>query len=356
MKTNASIDETEFNEIFPNFDNEYDYALINYSNKNGYGMLGFHLSTFCYGFINREHNDIEKKLKPFYNSCMELGRYLYHIENEKLSEVEKILNCIYFSYKLKMELGKYSSNDKNLVALFKRTVKPSIINDEHRDVETFIQVCHEFDEYSGDDGSEILENFKKVYNIIEELKDNTNYCTSCKQNYEEYMSSLESSKCKDISSFKFILEKIKNFYECKCPLEKNVHLDHYPTVEQISENTENNSMNDTNNIAETNPKISPNEGTNTLLINEPFTNELTETITSVNIGTFSVISVILILIFILYKYTPYGSYLLRRILMSGRRLNRRYKDHLNLMESFDKTYNNSIDDRYSIAYKSEYYS
>ncbi|GAW84179.1 variable surface protein [Plasmodium gonderi] len=85
---------------------------------------------------------------------------------------------------------------------------------------------------------------------------------------------------------------------------------------------------------------------------QAFMNTETDNVTNtgISIGKFFITFSILIILFILYKYTPYFSFLKPRIRKLRRKMNKNNKNNLGLMETFDFEYNNSIDDRYKIAY------
>ncbi|GAW84033.1 variable surface protein [Plasmodium gonderi] len=76
-----------------------------------------------------------------------------------------------------------------------------------------------------------------------------------------------------------------------------------------------------------------------------------ETSTGINIGMVFITFSIFIMIIILYKYTPYFSFLKPRVRKIRRRLNKNNKNNLDLMYSFDVEYKNLIHDRYNMAYK-----
>ncbi|GAW84712.1 variable surface protein, partial [Plasmodium gonderi] len=201
-----------------------------------------------------------------------------------------------------------------------------------------------FDDYPDDHSLKILKDLENAYNIIEELNIKHNDCTSSNEKYEQYMNSLKSCQYSNKISFKLILKSIKDLYEEKCPKEK-IPWDSSSMVTQTSEVTNNRTMESTKNTPETKSIVLSNEETTNFPMKESAKDTMTEKITRVYIGTFSLIS-----------YTPYGSYLLTWINNFKRRLNKKNKEHLNLMDSFEKRHENSIDERYRIAYNSVDYS
>ncbi|GAW84582.1 hypothetical protein PGO_003815, partial [Plasmodium gonderi] len=182
-------------------------------------------------------------------------------------------------YKLKEKLRnnlKYDNDLVESVSLSYKTFEDSFFfYDRDIDAKTYNKVCHGLYNYSGDEELKILENLENVYKIIEELKYNPNYFTSCKKNYVEYMNSLKLCKYRSNNIFNSMLEKIENLYDKKCPMEKT-QLDSPRLDTQGSEITEISSIVTASNTAETNAL------------------SVIETIKGVNIGTFSFISVILI--------------------------------------------------------------
>ncbi|GAW84717.1 variable surface protein, partial [Plasmodium gonderi] len=248
MIDNNSVNQSlyfysNFKNIFTNYEDGYKVIQSIYSNRNGHGMLGYYVHTFCWGFIRKIKETNGGIINGFLTPCMQIGRYLYYIQI--LDDlIDKIPNCIFFCYKLRNELVKYFDDTKVIEDLYKNY--EDFPDNKPKDFETFIQVCPKFADYP--------------------------------DNFEKYMNFLINCKYVENSNFKNMLEDIKNSYYEKCPKDI-INLVTSVMVTETRDISDKSTIENRNNIGGTNTKGVPNEETTALRMKLPVTDTMTETIT-----------------------------------------------------------------------------
>ncbi|GAW83946.1 variable surface protein [Plasmodium gonderi] len=298
-----------FEEIFPKCRN-------NFNSFNKYNTWEYinNYSKLCNDFgqsINLRYGEV-----AFQDSCIILGAYLESIKDKKNRDSEFNIRpyCNYFYYKLKALVKLYeaecdTANDCYTKWMQKRQGVIRI---------TVPTVCNNIDVQKLNNSIfDTMKYLDKLFENLEELKRYINrkdfiqasqVATSCKEKYENLV---VISKSMNNQSFINLLNEYNEDY-----------------VQFIN-------------------KIKEQEGIQKMAQVATTTNEA-----GVVLLTFSII----IIMFILFKYTRYGIYLQRKPGKLRRMMRKKYKEYLNLMNSIEKTRNDSIYRKHKISYGTHDYT
>ncbi|GAW84558.1 variable surface protein [Plasmodium gonderi] len=237
----------------------------------------------------------------FLTYCMHLSFYLDHIKKE--SSDNKEASCKYFNYILK-----YFVRDINPSCKVERECYNRMINAKYANIEGMSDICLQYVINFNDD---TFQKFDNLYNLYNTLINNGDTCLSnstCFNKYTEVSSSCQDGKK---GNFCKVLQSFKELY-----------------------------INDGENEQKEDSEIMyTSTGTYIRMI-----------FLSLSFSTF----VISLIVFILYKYTPSSSYLKPMIMKLKRIFNKKNDEYLTLLDPFEYTYKNSIDQDYRIEYSSVY--
>ncbi|GAW84097.1 variable surface protein [Plasmodium gonderi] len=303
-----------FKDIFPGCRNTF---------KNFYWISQYvkpeinRYSPVCRDFghnVNLSYSQI-----AFNDGCVILGAYLEYIngKNRQDNTFNITSNCYYFFYKLKDLVKLYEAQCDTAKDCYEKLKKrPEGVRRitlpnacEYNDVEKFDNSIYQVMKYL----DKLYENFEslRIFNNQRNINKARTIATECEKNYKNLF---EISKRSSNVSLNNLLKEYKNSYD--------------QIINEIKDHEERQKMAQ---VASTG-----NEAGVVLL-------------------TFS----ILIIMFILFKvkrkfnfvnYTRYGICLQRKPRKLRRMMSKKYNEHLNLMDSIEKTRNDSIYKKYKISY------
>ncbi|GAW84446.1 variable surface protein [Plasmodium gonderi] len=309
-------------------------------------------TILCSDFYNQVSHGHDTT--QFSKLCRVLGLYLNHIKSRQ-NEIHVKSCCELFYYKLKKDIM-HNLNFTDANICYKSMMK----KDDKRKFSTSISnICVNYSANIDEDTSKLLEHLFKIYYYIDLFKNPVQGTTTEMRKFKQEIIDLENYSCNNKIRLKEELENIINV--CEGYIKGWKH--HQTAKHAASLLTENNWI-DLRKIklTELGDEILKKHRTKDLRTTEMmqqktlYSQSLMITVTDdvtntrISIGTVFLTFSILIIIFILYKYTPYFSLLKPSVLKLRRNLKKNYKNNPDLMFSFDDEYKNSVDDSYKIAY------
>ncbi|GAW84523.1 variable surface protein, partial [Plasmodium gonderi] len=267
--------------------------------------------------------------------------YLKDIE-EKSNSIPNIqARCVYFYYKL-MDLVKKCKGNCNNTECYRILKKPRPRSNPIHIPNICQNVVHEI-QFIETNFYDALYYMDELYRTIHILSADNNSCQRYSEEYNKYVQILKSCDFRNNLSFQKLIENAEKHYNKAC---------HKSVVTEISQKVPSKPL-----IKDTNQETSKTPMNDILAnaVRETSTRAMTETLTGTETGVIVFSFIMLTIVFVLYKYTPYASFLplgikeLRATLKKNKK-----KYHNDLIDSFEKTYKNSIDKKYQIAYSSEY--
>ncbi|GAW84520.1 variable surface protein [Plasmodium gonderi] len=336
MEDISDANEFNFQNIFPQC--RYDINGIEYRE----------LKNPWYNLCSPTCNDFQKRINVssdvsfyFHKSCIILCMYLKHIQiNKSSSHVKEKACCKYFYYKLKELIKNYRGTCTTTKECYeKMRIKE---NQGRMDIPN-ICVSHLYGiDDINDDTYEKFQYLQKLYDIEDKFNKTWVDCPTANKIINEYISYSEKNKnVNNNQSFREELNKVNVRYNAYRNKKSNCFPSRKPSHSSLE------SGKDTGAII----------GTDTYTKSASFTDieayaaihRGTSTVTGVSVLTIT----ILMIIFFLYKYTSYGSFLQSIVRKLRRRMKKKYDNSLNIKDSFDKTYTNLNKSNYRIAYYSE---
>ncbi|GAW84225.1 variable surface protein [Plasmodium gonderi] len=341
--------EFVFTGIFPECRNNYITITQNRPQEPSYTQY----SKMCNYFHNNIYPKVHRPQEFQEKFCIPLGSYLNYINNEKYKQNSNFnikANCAYFYYKLKDLVEKYKgncNNTKNCYDILRQGKRgasainvPEICKDDvHRMnviEENLYHVFHYLD---------------VLYVTIDALKKNTIVCKRSSQQFKKDIERLKNCEFRGNSSFINVIEKVENEYNTLCPnyvIPKSIqHSYKEPLTEDIKQGPSESAINQEKKKISISAMSQPNKETSSSTMHE--------TLTSTGTGVVVFPFIILTIVFVLFKYTPYGAFLKLRLMALRRMIKKKNNNHNDLMKPFEKTYKNSIDRKYQVTYSSENY-
>ncbi|GAW84494.1 variable surface protein [Plasmodium gonderi] len=306
--------ELSFKDIFPKLKDYYDSLF--------YNMRTGPVSSGLYGPCNNINNRFKPSANTwnsFYQPCVKLGLYLHELKNRK--EDTRKPYCNFYIYELKREAMNKAPNIKSYDDLHNQLINA------YKNVSVGIpDVCKEYVSFMNDDVYNIFAMFKELYdhyNKFQRDSNNCEYVKKCAEKYKEF-----SHKVK--YDYKNIVQEELDEFKLKF----HKLLEQQPNCKNTSELL-NSSLG----------KVDASATRSEALLGHI---ESPVTWTSTGFLFFA----ILVIMFILYNYTAYGSYLRPRRRMLKNIRNRKYKKHYELMKLYEQLQKNVIQNKHSISYNS----
>ncbi|GAW84399.1 variable surface protein [Plasmodium gonderi] len=353
----------DLTDIFPSCRNDFD----NSWSKRSVGNLYNEYSKVC---VDYKNNIAARHVggQDFQTDCIALGLYLNYINDKNNSGKEFYLetSCKYFFYKLKHLVNKHNGNCNNTVECYKKFFKKN--ENEHVQRISVPQVClkyaNDYDIHG--DTLKIMEYLDEIYKWINRFNNNKWERTTVNvQKFTPWIEKLENHLNKYKGQLNAELEKIIQICESYRKIWRNdkvlaVHALYYLSEKWINERRMKINGTDTesngSNALYAPALIRPGTNGETKDTKESISQALIstavngETDTGISVGMIFISFSILIIMFILYKYTPYFSFLKPEVRNLRRKLNKNNKNNLDFVYSFDVEYKCLTDNRYKIAY------
>ncbi|GAW84501.1 variable surface protein [Plasmodium gonderi] len=345
---NSALHKVQIDKIIPRC--YYDYKAV----KNNYTgtEINTHLTNACREFCFNTLNQKSVDQCPFFSHCIDIGSYLYYTKDTVGDD--QVRRCKYFSYKLMNEIKSKSlvcGNVKNCYNnMFTYIKKPNInlfkdlmhcinhaedINDDILNIFRQLDVLYDKIEFLEWGSTTQLNIVVNVYlNLLKLcLHDDNKEITGLINALYDY--NVEYEKHRTKTPWSTSNPRLPNYKEEKTKLMQELERRKKEALE-IKLRTENASTSEIKSYVEF-----------------PENLELTASGTWVSISTAGLTIAIFSIFLILYKYTPYFSFLRQMIRKAMRIRNKKINHHLNLINSFEHTYNNPINSNYRIIYSSQ---
>ncbi|GAW84319.1 variable surface protein [Plasmodium gonderi] len=315
VNNNGAKAELYFKDIFPKCKDYYN------------SILHLGISKYIEDKVHKACNDFNSTFQPnhdvwysFYQPCIKLGLYLHEVKNKNI--YDRIPYCNFFIYELKREVKNKSPKIEKFDDVYEELLK--LYN---KDDVIIPNVCKEYVSLMNDPVYKIFKMFDELYGHFKDLNkekyDKFSHVKLCAEKYQEF---LEQDNKKYNNSFHEELDKFKEKFH---------------------------------KFLATEPKYKDNnELLNYFLMTPPKKEIKAETLlgdtkttvkwTSTGVLFFA----ILIIIFILYNYSAYGSYLRLKKRKIKNLRNRKNKKHYELMNLFEGSQKNIIQNKHNILYNS----
>ncbi|GAW84149.1 variable surface protein [Plasmodium gonderi] len=353
MENDTELEDNDFdiNGIFPTCTDVFDWNIHAIRRQD----MANNFTQLCSNFYNNEMPG--KHSTAFSQVCRVLGLYLNHIQvNVEVSKKKDW--CKLFYYKLKKDIIEKYPLEKYPGAKEYYQKMTEIYN---RKFETRISnICLKYFVNIDKDTYKTLEYLFEIYNCINVFKSNIKRTTENMRKFKGFIEKLEGHPYKYKKQLKGELEKIlnicdayirewaadKDFAKHASDLltRKNWIEKRKSKLEELDKETLiRHGTDDAKNLEIEQPKV---------MDTPDLMRHVTDDVTNngISIGTVFITFSILIIMFILYKYTTYFSFLQPNVRKLKRKLNKNNKNNLDIMYPFDVEQKNLIDDRYKIAY------
>ncbi|GAW84364.1 variable surface protein [Plasmodium gonderi] len=284
----STIGIFDFKGIYPTCMDEYNSAIgvNNLSKRNLYKSMCRQISK-----------KIAHKEDPTFTFiCEDLCLYLSHIKEKDQNNRETY--CKYFFYKLNDELinKKYACIEKSNCYNEMKTISKENGNNN------LFDICQNYSQNIRENILSIFQNLDNLYKELELIRNGTYTCLTDSESFDKYMLLLQDFINND--SLKNILETVNDQY-----IQYNIKL-------------------------------------RDCLIGIKISHYILKTVASLIVFA----SITSLIIFILYKYTPYGSYVYPIVKKLISLWNRRKKKQDKLFETFEKEYKKLTDNNYQLLY------
>ncbi|GAW84292.1 variable surface protein [Plasmodium gonderi] len=297
-------DDFNYMEIFPTCINEFNRAKSN----NTYSWLNdaYNQCTQIKWKLNIEGDS-------FNRYCTDLIYYLNYI-NDNLG-INKNANCKYFNYLLKYITDKFKVICDGEENCYEEMIKSNISN-----IPGMPNTCVQYVKNINNDTFEILKKLDKLYESLKLLgteKYTCPYDSECYDIYKEL-----SKKCTNESNKNFceLLEKFKNI--------------HVNDVDDVDDEGDVGDVDDEDDVDDL---------------------DIVDVVKRTHSSSYKHIRAIFLTLTFTIFYTPYGS-VLHEVLRKLKKLfMKNNKERLSLLDSCERSYNNSIEHGYRIEYGSEDY-
>ncbi|GAW84433.1 variable surface protein [Plasmodium gonderi] len=347
----SELHKVQFDKIFHRYHSDYNALKDMYMHDE----IHNHLVYSCQQFCNETLNIYEMSKCSFYLHCIYLGKYLYHTRNTDGDERER--RCKYFSYKLMLEKNNKSLKCNNVADCYSKMFK--YMEDRKLRSLSDLMNCKNHDENIEDDIFQIFHELDKLYDKIKLVEWGNSSEGAQREIINIYKELSKKGHDEKISSLISALNAFKETYDMKinsCNY-RNEYL-RLPVYRPV--------------------KSRDNESEQLLLqvnisakseVTTPETQKLINHGTGDIVGMLSLTIAIISTILIMYKknlftskifflsygcqYTPYFSFIRQMIRKIMRMKNKKSNKQLNLINTFEHTYNNLNDNNYRIIYSSQ---
>ncbi|GAW84076.1 variable surface protein [Plasmodium gonderi] len=339
---NMENENLHLDHIFPQCRDDYKRAQIIYPNGS---RINTDLGYACEDF-NKEIAVLP--WSHYQVDCVSIGRYLHFIKN--ISKNKKS-HCKYFNYILMHKILSKGTKCYNAINCYNK-----MINIQNRGYDRIPNVCKDYVEQLDGKEFRIFHDLDQLYMNFEKVKLYSTKCRVAGFCYNTYKSLLERSRHINIDGFDNALkefkykyeEYMKNVYSCGNELKL---LYSFPERD-VSITTKTDKSSTTEKI----PRTQEEQFKETMLDTSSVAEAITEIDSEIKSGILVLVFAILIVVFILCKYTPYFSCLKPRLGILNKRLNREHTERHNLIDSFKKELNPlKKSNKHQIAYKLEHY-
>ncbi|GAW84709.1 variable surface protein [Plasmodium gonderi] len=340
------------------YSNNFDYTGIFDACNNGFswslltnrgGNNASNCTNLCSKFRNAVGITNEWK---FFQLCQVLCLYLYHIKVKEQTDFDNRKSyCKCFHYKLKKNLlKKFGSNIHTTKEYYYEMINNSVDDSQ----KIISKICENHDVNIGEDTFKILENLDNIYDLIKEFYTPHNRGLSRVQSFERSMEYLEKYKDTMNESLYKELEKVFQIYkgyltswrDCRYGNSVLQYFKNKWKNRYTFRDTETSANTGINTISEKNTGAGADTRTEASAIIE--TSDSLGSTSGIIFFSFSIITIM----FILYKYTNYGSFVKPRVRKLKSRFNKKKRYHQKLMDSFHETHHNLNYNDYQISYKS----
>ncbi|GAW84165.1 variable surface protein [Plasmodium gonderi] len=300
-------------------------------------------TILCSDFYNQVSHG--RDTTQFSKLCRVLGLYLNHLERRS-NDIDVKSCCELFYYKLEKELipnFELKCNEPN--ECYKK-----MIEQKRSTFETKISnICMEYSGNIEQDTSELLNYLFKIYYYIDLFKNPQVSDTGKMRLFKGEIEHLENYDCKSKRRLKAELEKIIEIcqgYINSWTLSPRIHAAKLLTDSWMkTRRMKIQNLNDQTFMKNGSDKVINNVIAQTEALEfQPLMDTMTggDTHTGISVGIIFITFSILIIIFILYKYTSYFSFIKPSVWKLTRKLNKNKNNNLDFMYSFH--------DKYKIAY------
>ncbi|GAW84086.1 variable surface protein [Plasmodium gonderi] len=316
MSNEVAKVQISFKDIFPTCQDNYNISTFEALKKNKH-LYHTKIEPACKN-ISRKFTPGARGNNTFHTSCDKLGYYLYKIKGK--NEKNRKHYCEFFIYELKREVKNKVYNIPKFVDVYNQLMnayKDAKLED--------IDVCNEYVSLMDDELLyQIFEMFDKLYKNFKYLKnenrDKDKNLNECVKVYDEIIK-------KDKKEYNnFVQNELEKFKS-----------DFHKYLRKISYNTE-------DKLLTSSLMISPEK-----IRAEKISGNIASPVTWTS--TIVLFFAILIIIFIVYNYTSFGSYFLRRRRKLRNKWYTKNKKHYELMNLFEESQKNIIQNKHNILYK-----
>ncbi|GAW84046.1 variable surface protein [Plasmodium gonderi] len=378
------LEELDLNEVFPTYAYYYNFVKNNYNSNYRSPYISLNTRLYeLYNALNRSMNENNGCCCRISNlDFIDLGRYLYYLKEKfNYNEINIVYGCTYFIYMLIHVLINTGCNKQEVIKSYGDVIQ-KLKNQKLPPNYKQLDICnHIFDKNNNDiinnikerEAHDIIDLFRYMVilyqNIIQIHSRYWNYSYR-KTYYDTYKKILDNKNVWGKHGVQLVREEFKKEYEryrtcydcynreyiltLPSPDEKKQVI----LVKQEEPKTRVEEKPKQSEIKES-PKIIQIEKGRTkpltltqikngeiekITLSEAIKLEIEDTSIVSGSSTTFLIFAILIIILILYK--------IRKLRKS---FNRKNKEHVDLMKSFDRMYNDSYDYRCNVAYNAEDY-
>ncbi|GAW84568.1 variable surface protein [Plasmodium gonderi] len=356
MPETLSYESINFEGIFPQCRDDYNSLLDPWCNSSS---MKTELLILCNDFIMHHLQDKTKVNFILQNSCRGLGFYLCHIKNKSgPRDNYKNAACKYFSYKLQSMLKNYEFKDNDAKTGY-NNLKQYWVKLNTND-KSFLDICNNDVHNLESSTFDIFKYFDQLYFLLPLIIKHNN-CSEYATIFKTYVNYLKVYVFKN-NSIRTLLNFLIRDYNGK--IQKSTLCANDLSLDEIS--VPETSMPETSipetsipetSIPETSiPEVSVPKTSSKR--NEIIDNMVIQAIqikqSSLSIGKcvgiFVFSSAILIMTFIIYKYTRNASFIRKRVKKLRKMFNIKIENHNDVMGSSEETYKNRIHKHYKIAY------
>ncbi|GAW84495.1 variable surface protein [Plasmodium gonderi] len=313
---NTQVSKTllTFKDIFPTCKSLYNNILHQGINQNVIKKIGL----VCNSFSNT-YTPNALTYNSFYSTCQKLGLYLHELKNMK--EDKRKPYCNFYIYELKREAKNKSPIVVSFDDLHKKLIDAYSISGVR-----IPDVCKEYVSKMNDDVFDIFEMFDKLYDDFKNFKNQ-------KTTMQDY-----------VRLFVIKYDKI---------LEKNKNINNNTIFEELDKHKR-----EFDEYKQRNPYACGNDLLNCSLMIPPINTTKAEALSGDTASSVTWTSTgvlffaIFIIMFILYNYTAFGSYFLRRRRKLRNKWYTKNKKHYELMKLYEQSQKNIIQNKHNILYNS----
>ncbi|GAW84491.1 variable surface protein [Plasmodium gonderi] len=346
MSETVSYKNIRFDIIFPECRIDFNKTITDWSNFNN---IRAELYALCNDFLKTFVKYEQMHNFTLQTSCTGLGLFLYYIAYKNKSNASyKELACKYFNYKLQDMLKNYEFIDNdpktgynNLKQYWAKLTK----NDT-----SFLDICNNVLHNLEASAFDIFKYFDKLYFFLPLIK-NDNLCSENAGKFKGYVNNLKVYVSEN-NSIRTLLNNLIRDYNGR--IHKSALCDNDLSLVEISvtESSEREISVPEISVPEISvPKSSPKgNGIKDNMMIQAIQIKHSGLSIGIWVGIVVFSSAILIMAYIIYKYTRNALFIRRRVKKLKKLLNINIENRNNVMGSSEEIYKNRINMQYKIAY------